>query len=201
MSKTLELLFDFASPNVYFAYRALPTILVRTGAKLVITPCLLGGLFKLTGNRAPFEAFAGVKGKVAYEMLEIRRFVARHRLTKFRMNPHFPVNSLKLMRGLVAAQTLGVEAAYVEAGLQGLWEDGLDLADAAILAERLAEAGLDAEKIQNLAGTPDIKKRLVDLTQSAADRGAFGLPTFFVGKEMFFGKERLAQIEEELAKG
>jgi len=201
MSKTLELLFDFASPNVYFAYRALPTILVRTGAKLVITPCLLGGLFKLTGNRAPFEAFAGVKGKVAYEMLEIRRFVARHRLTKFRMNPHFPVNSLKLMRGLVAAQTLGVEAAYVEAGLQGLWEDGLDLADAAILAERLAEAGLDAEKIQNLAGTPDIKQRLVDLTQSAADRGAFGLPTFFVGKEMFFGKERLAQIEEELAKG
>ena len=201
MSKTLELLFDFASPNVYFAYRALPTILVRTGAKLVITPCLLGGLFKLTGNRAPFEAFAGVKGKVAYEMLEIRRFVARHRLTKFRMNPHFPVNSLKLMRGLVAAQTLGVEAAYVEAGLQGLWEDGLDLADAAILAERLAEAGLDAEKIQNLAGTPDIKQRLVDLTQSAADRGAFGLPTFFVGKEMFFCKERLAQIEEELAKG
>jgi len=201
MSKTLELLFDFASPNVYFAYRALPTILVRTGAKLVITPCLLGGLFKLTGNRAPFEAFAGVKGKVAYEMLEIRRFVARHRLTKFRMNPHFPVNSLKLMRGLVAAQTLGVEAAYVEAGLQGLWEDGLDLADAAILAERLADAGLDAEKIQNLAGTPDIKQRLVDLTQSAADRGAFGLPTFFVGKEMFFGKERLAQIEEELAKG
>jgi len=201
MSKTLELLFDFASPNVYFAYRALPTILVRTGAKLVITPCLLGGLFKLTGNRAPFEAFAGVKGKVAYEMLEIRRFVARHRLTKFRMNPHFPVNSLKLMRGLVAAQTLGVEAAYVEAGLQGLWEDGLDLADAAILAERLADAGLDAEKIQNLAGTPDIKQRLVDLTQSAADRGAFGLPTFFVGKERFFGKERLAQIEEELAKG
>ena len=201
MSKTLELLFDFASPNVYFAYRALPTILVRTGAKLVITPCLLGGLFKLTGNRAPFEAFAGVKGKVAYEMLEIRRFVARHRLTKFRMNPHFPVNSLKLMRGLVAAQTLGVEAAYVEAGLQGLWEDGLDLADAAILAERIADAGLDAEKIQNLAGTPDIKQRLVDLTQSAADRGAFGLPTFFVGKERFFGKERLAQIEEELAKG
>jgi len=196
MSKTLELLFDFASPNVYFAYRALPTILVRTGAKLVITPCLLGGLFKLTGNRAPFEAFAGVKGKVAYEMLEIRRFVARHRLTKFRMNPHFPVNSLKLMRGLVAAQTLGVEAAYVEAGLQGLWEDGLDLADAAILAERLADAGLDAEKIQNLAGTPDIKQRLVDLTQSAADRGAFGLPTFFVGKEMFFGKEQLREVEE-----
>ena len=201
MSKTLELLFDFASPNVYFAYRALPTILVRTGAKLVITPCLLGGLFKLTGNRAPFEAFAGVKGKVAYEMLEIRRFVARHRLTKFRMNPHFPVNSLKLMRGLVAAQTLGVEAAYVEAGLQGLWEDGLDLADAAILAERLNKAGLDAEKLISLSETPEIKQRLVDLTQSAADRGAFGLPTFFVGKEMFFGKERLAQIEEELAKG
>jgi len=200
VSKILELLFDFASPNVYFSFRVLPPILERTGVKLVLTPCLLGGLFKLTGNRAPFEAFAGVKGKVAYEMLEIRRFVARHGLTKFRMNPHFPVNSLKLMRGLVAAQSLGDEAAYVEAGLQGLWEEGLNLADAAILAERLNKAGLDAEKLISLSETPEIKQRLVDLTQSAADRGAFGLPTFFVGQEMFFGKERLAQIEAELAK-
>jgi 2-hydroxychromene-2-carboxylate isomerase len=200
MAKILELLFDFASPNVYFAYRALPPILERTGARLVITPCLLGGLFKLTGNRAPMVAFADVKGKLAYEKLEIRRFVARHRLEKFKMNPHFPVNSLNLMRGLVAAEKLGVAPAYIEAGLQGMWEEGQKLDDPPTLASRLADAGLDSEKILAAAQTSEVKQRLVELTQSAADRGAFGLPTFFVGAEMFFGKERLGDIEEELAK-
>ena len=117
------------------------------------------------------------------------------------MNPHFPVNTLNLMRGLVAAEKLGVAPAYIEAGLQGLWEEGLKLDDPPTLAERLAAAGLDAEKILAEAQTPEVKQRLVELTQSAADRGAFGLPTFFVGAEMFFGKERLGQIEEELGKG
>ena len=198
MAKTLELIFDFASPNVYFAFRALPPILAGANADLVVTPCLLGGLFKLTGNRAPFEAFGGVKGKVAYEMLEVRRFIARHGLSKFRMNPAFPVNTLKLMRGLVAAQTLGVAPVYIEAGLQGMWEEGLNMADAAVLSERLGRAGLDAAKILAASEAPDIKQKLADLTQQAADRGAFGLPTFFVGADMFFGKERLAQIEELL---
>jgi len=198
MSKTLELLFDFASPNVYFAYRALPGLLERTGAELMITPCLLGGLFKLTGNRAPFEAFAGVKGKIDYERLEIRRFLVKHGLTKFKMNPHFPVNTLALMRGLIAAEAEGVTDAYIEAGLQGLWEEGLAMGDVAVLGPRLAAAGLPAEKLFAAAQTPEVKQRLADLTQSAADRGAFGLPTFFVGKEMFFGKERLGQVEEAL---
>ncbi len=132
-------------------------------------------------------------------MLEIRRFVARNRLTKFRMNPHFPVNSLKMMRGLVVAEGLGVARAYIEAGLSGMWEEGLNLADAAILAERLAKAGLDADALAAASETPEVEQRLAELTQSAADRGAFALPTFFVGSEMFFGKERLGQIEEELA--
>jgi 2-hydroxychromene-2-carboxylate isomerase len=198
MSKTLELLFDFASPNVYFAYRALPAILARTGAPLVITPCLLGGLFKLTGNRAPFESFKEVKGKIDYERLEIRRFLVKHGLTKFKMNPHFPVNTLALMRGLVAAEAEGVAADYIEAGLQGLWEEGLAMADPAVLGARLASAGLPVEKLMAAAQTPEVKQRLAELTQSAADRGAFGLPTFFVGKDMFFGKERLGQVEEAL---
>ena len=99
MARTLEFLFDFASPNGYFAYRARPPILARTGAKLAITPVLLGGLFKATGNQAPMIAFAGVKGKLAYDTLEIRRFIGRHGLAKFKMNPHFPVNTLALMRG------------------------------------------------------------------------------------------------------
>ena len=200
MSKRLEFIFDFASPNAYFAYRALPPILARTGAELVITPCLLGGLFKLTGNQAPIAAFAGVKGKLEYERLEIRRFVVRHGLTKFRMNPHFPVNTLMLMRGLVAARLRGEEAAYLEMGLQGLWEQGLKLDDKDVLARRIGEAGLDAERLLEDAQRPEVKQSLVETTDAAARRGAFGIPTFFVGEEMFFGKERLGQVEEELAK-
>jgi 2-hydroxychromene-2-carboxylate isomerase len=199
MTKRLEFIFDFGSPNAYFAYRALPPVLERTGAELVIMPCLLGGLFKLTGNQAPLVAFAGVKGKVEYEKLEIKRFVAKHGLTKFRMNPHFPVNTLMLMRGLVAARLRGEEAAYLEIGLRGLWEEGLKLDDRDVLARRIAEAGLDAERLLEDAQRPEVKQSLAEMTDGAARRGAFGIPTFFVGKEMFFGKDRLAQVEEELA--
>jgi len=200
MTKRLEFIFDFGSPNAYLAYRALPPILARTGAELVITPCLLGGLFKLTDNRPPLVAFAGVKGKVEYEKLEIKRFIAKHGLTKFRMNPHFPVNTLMLMRGLVAARLRGEEAAYLEMGLQGLWEEGLKLDDKEVLARRTAEAGLDAARLLEDAQLPEVKQSLAETTDAVARRGAFGIPTFFVGEEMFFGKERLAQVEEELVK-
>jgi 2-hydroxychromene-2-carboxylate isomerase len=201
MARRLEFIFDFASLNAYLAFRALPPVLARTGAELVITPCLLGGLFKATGNQAPMAAFAGVKGKLEYEWLEIRRFVARHGLTKYRMNPHFPVNTLMLMRGLVAARLRGEEASYLEMGLQGLWEEGLELDDRDVLARRIAQAGLDAASLLEDAQRPDVKQSLMETTEAAARRGAFGIPTFFVGEEMFFGKDRLAQVEEELGKG
>src|ERR1700677_19328 len=188
MTKRLEFLFDFASPNAYFAYRALPPILERTGAALVIMPCLLGGLFRATGNQAPLVAFAGVKGKVEYEKLEIRRFIARHALTKFRMNPHFPVNTLMLMRGFVAARLRGEEGPYLEMALRGLWEEGLKLDDKDVLASRIAEAGLDAERLLADSQLPEVKQSLAEATDVAARRGAFGIPTFFVGEEMFFGK-------------
>jgi len=200
MTKRLEFIFDFGSPNAYLAYRALPPILARTGAELVITPCLLGGLFKATGNQPPMVAFAGVKGKIEYEMLEIKRFIAKHGLTKYRMNLHFPVNTLMLMRGLVAARLRGGEAAYLEMGLQGLWEEGLKLDDKDVLARRIAEAGLDAERLLEDAQLPEVKQSLADSTAAVGRRGAFGVPTFFVGEEMFFGKDRLGQVEEELAK-
>ena len=199
MPKQLELLFDFASPNVYFAYRALPPILARTGARLEITPVLLGGLFKTTGNQAPFSAFANVKGKIAYEMLEIRRFVAKHKLAKFRMNPHFPVNTLHLMRGFIAARQSGQGEAYLEMGLRGVWEDGLKMDDPAVLEAAIAAAGLDAKALMEAAQSAEVKQSLAESTAMAVERGAFGLPTFFVGREMFFGKERLGQVEEELS--
>jgi 2-hydroxychromene-2-carboxylate isomerase len=198
MTKPLEFLFDFASLNAYLAYRALPPILERTGAELVIQPCLLGGLFKLTGNQAPFDAFKGIKGKIDYELLEIRRFVQKHELIHYRMNPHFPVNTLLLMRGLMVARVHGDEAAYIEMGLKGLWEDGLKLDDVEVLAKAIDAAGLPATRLLHETQLPEIKQSLIDSTARAAERGAFGIPTFFVGDEMFFGKDRLAQVEEAL---
>ena len=200
MAKTLEFIFDFASPNCWFAYRALPPILARTGARLEITPALLGGIFKATNNQAPFVAFAQVKGKVEYERLEIRRFIDKHGLTQFRMNPHFPVNTLGLMRGFVAAREAGQGDAYLEAGLKGLWEEGLNLADAAVLSARLTQAGLDGAALLERAQTPQVKAELARTTDAAVARGVFGLPSFFVGQQMFFGKERLGQVEDELRK-
>jgi len=198
MSATLEFIFDFASPNAYLAYRALPPIVERTGARLTITPCLLGGVFKATGNQAPTVAYAGVKGKLDYEMLEIRRFIVKHRLDKFRFNPNFPVNTLMLMRGLIAAREAGVEAGYLEMGLEGLWEEGLKLDDPEVLARRIDSAWLDSASLVASAQTDRVKLKLADNTAAAVARGVFGVPTFFVGPDMFFGKDRLTQVEEAI---
>lgn len=196
MSAAIEFIFDFGSPNAYLAYRALPPILARTGAQLIIDPCLLGGIFKATGNVAPGVAYAGVKGKLEYEMLEIRRFVTKHRIDKFRMNPHFPVNTLMLMRGLIAAGESGVGDAYLEMGLKGMWEEGLKLDDPDVLARRIDSAGLDSRNLLAAAQTDRVKLKLADNTAAAVARGVFGVPTFFVGADMFFGKDRLAQVED-----
>jgi 2-hydroxychromene-2-carboxylate isomerase len=198
MSATIEFIFDFASPNSYLAYRALPPILERAGARLMINPCLLGGIFKATGNVAPGIAFAGVKGKLDYEMLEFRRFIAKHGIDKFRFNPNFPVNSLMLMRGYIAARAAGVEAGYLEMGLEGLWEEGLKLDDREVLARRIDSAGLDSASLLAAAQTDRVKLKLADNTAAAVARGVFGVPTFFVGAEMFFGKDRLGQVEEAI---
>jgi 2-hydroxychromene-2-carboxylate isomerase len=132
-------------------------------------------------------------------MLEFRRFIAKHRLDKFRMNPHFPVNTLMLMRGFVAAREEGQEAAYLEMGLKGLWEEGLKLDDPDVLARRIDAAGLDSASLLEAAQSDPVKQKLADITAAAVARGVFGIPTFFVGDEMFFGKERLGQVEEAVA--
>lgn len=198
MTRTLEFVFDFASPNAYLCWKVLPPMLERTGARLEVRPCLLGGIFKATGNQAPMLAFAGVANKLAYERLEMDRFIARHGLGAFRMNPHFPVNSLLLMRGLVAAQADGSADRYVEAGLKAMWEDGLKMDDPAVFTSALDAAGLDGAALLARTADPEVKARLADETARAVERGAFGVPTFFVGDEMFFGKERLGQVEEAL---
>jgi 2-hydroxychromene-2-carboxylate isomerase len=198
MSRTVDFIFDFGSPNAYLAHKVLPGVAARTGATLNLIPCLLGGLFKLTGNQAPMTAFGSVKGKLEYERLETQRFIDKHGLHNFQFNPHFPVNTLLIMRGLLAARRANVGDAYLETVLKAMWEDGKKMDDAAVVAEVLSTAGLDAKAILDATQDPGIKAELATNTTAAAARGAFGIPTFFVGDEMFFGKERLGQVEEEL---
>jgi len=200
MAKTLEFIFDFGSPNAYLAWRALPPVLERTGAAVKVMPCLLGGIFKATNNQGPTVAYAPIKGKMEYERLEFARFLRRHALARFRLNPHFPVNSLLLMRSLIAAQKLGVADRFIEMGLAAMWEQGLKMDDPAVAAKAYADAALDADALIAGAADPAIKAELAANTEAAVQRGAFGVPTFYVGGEMFFGKERLGQVEEELAK-
>jgi 2-hydroxychromene-2-carboxylate isomerase len=196
--KTVEFIFDFASPNAYFALKVLREIVARTGSNLVITPCLLGGIFKATGNQAPMIAFAPVKGKMDYEMLETRRFVAKHNLSKFSMNPNFPINSIHAIRGLIVAQAAGVADAYIDAVLAGFWEQGAMMGDQGVITGVLSAAGLDGAALMAATADAQVKATLMANTEGAVARGAFGIPTFFVGEDMFFGKERLDQVEDAL---
>ncbi len=198
MAKTLEFLFDFGGPNSYLAHKALPAICAQTGAEVVYIPILLGGLFKLTNNQAPLIRYADTPAKRNYEMLEFDRFVKAHQLP-FKMNPHFPINSLYLMRGAVAAQHLGCFMPYVEAIMTAMWEDGANTGDAAVVMHVLDQAGLDGSALLAKADDPEVKAELAANTEQAAARGAFGVPTFFVGEDMFWGKERLGQVAEALA--
>ncbi len=196
---TLDFIFDVASPNAYMAHEVLPGILDRTGAQLNVIPCLLGGIFKATGNQAPFAAFANVKGKLAYDGLEMRRFVAKHGLDRFKMNSHFPLNTLSLMRAAIVAQRDGRLDAYVDALLRLVWEEDQKMDDPEVFVRCMGEAGFDGAKLLEGTKDPSVKAELVDNTNAAVARGAFGIPTFYVGDEMFFGKERLGQVEEALA--
>lgn len=198
MAKSFEFLFDFGGPNSYLAHKMVPDLCARTGAEVVYTPILLGGLFKLTNNQAPLMRYAETPAKRDYEMLEFDRFVKTHKLP-FVMNPHFPINSLYLMRGAVAAQHLGCFMPYVEAVMAAMWEKGLNTGDPDVVRLVLDEAGLDGTAILAKADDPEVKAGLAENTEKAAARGAFGVPTFFVGSDMFWGKERLAQVEDALA--
>ena len=198
MQKTIDFIFDFGSPNAYFATKALSGVAERTGATINFIPCLLGGIFKATNNEPPMVAFGSVKGKMAYEMLEIQRFIKTHGLTKFQMNPNFPVNTLIMMRAAIAAEEDGRLAEYIDAGLTHMWEDGLKMDDPEIFMDAMTKSGFDGKALLERTQNSEIKAKLVANTESAVTRGAFGIPTFYVGDEMFFGKDRLVQVEAEL---
>ncbi|HEX8419017.1 MAG TPA: 2-hydroxychromene-2-carboxylate isomerase [Sphingomonas sp.] len=190
--------FDFGSPNAFLAHRVTPGIEARTGTRFDYVPILLGGLFKLAGNQSPVTAFAGIKNKRDYDALEMRRFIARHSIGDFAFNPHFPINTLHLMRGAIAAQQLGVFELYVDRIYDAMWARGLDMGQTDIVARTLAEAGLPVERLLALSQSPDVKQRLLDNTQAAFEKGAFGSPTFLVGDELYFGKDRLRDVEEAI---
>ena len=200
MTNAIEFLFDFGGPNSYLAHKMLPDLAARTGASITYTPILLGGLFKLTNNQPPLIRYAETPAKQKYETLEFDRFVKAHTLP-FRMNAHFPINSLYLMRGAVAAQHLGCFMPYVEAIMAAMWEDGANMGDLKVVADVLGKADLNSAAILTKAEDPEVKTELATNTEAAAGRGAFGVPTFFVGEEMFWGKERLAQVEAAVGKG
>jgi 2-hydroxychromene-2-carboxylate isomerase len=196
VSSNPQFMFDFGSPNAFLSHEAIPAIEKRTGVKFEYVPVLLGGIFKATNNRSPAETLAGVKNKREFHAIETERFIKRFGVKPYTWNPFFPVNTLNLMRAAVAAQMAGVFAEYVEAAFHHMWVDPKKMDDPEVAAKALASSGLDAAKLLARSQDADVKAKLIENTQAAVERGAFGSPTFFVGKEMFFGKEQLREVEE-----
>ena len=195
-----EFYFDFGSPNAYLAYRVLPMIERRAGVRFVHVPVLLGGIFKATNNQSPAQAYAHIPSKLAYEQLEMQRFIGRHGLYEFKMNPFFPVNTLLIMRGAVAAEIDGRLPAYEEAVMRHMWAEPKKMDDPAVVAAALEASGLDAERLLARTQEADVKQKLIANTEAAVARGVFGLPACFVGDALYFGKDRLRDVEEEIAR-
>jgi 2-hydroxychromene-2-carboxylate isomerase len=196
LSTDPQFMFDFGSPNAYLSHEAIPAIEKRANVKFEYVPILLGGIFKSTNNKSPAETLAGVKNKREFHQIETERFLKRFNVRPYVWNPFFPVNTLNLMRAAVAAQLEGVFEKYVEAAFHHMWREPKKMDDPEVAAKALSSSGLDGAKLLARAQEPEVKAKLLENTQSAVERGAFGSPTFFVGKEMFFGKEQLREVEE-----
>jgi 2-hydroxychromene-2-carboxylate isomerase len=191
-----QFLFDFGSPNAFLSHEAIPAIEQRAHVKFEYVPILLGGIFKATNNKSPAETLLGVKNKHEFHALETERFIKRFHVRPYSWNPFFPVNTLNLMRAAIAAQLEGVFEKYVDAAFHHMWVEPKKMDDPEVAAKALTSSGLDGTRLLARAQEPAVKARLIENTQNAVERGAFGSPTFFVGKEMFFGKEQLREVEE-----
>ena len=198
MAVKAEFLFDFGSPNAYLSHLVIPAIEARTGVRFDYVPVLLGGVFKATGNVSPAVSLQGIRNKPEYAQLETERFLKRHAITRYARNPFFPVNTLTIMRGAVFAQSKPYFAKYVDEVYRHMWAEPKKMDELDVIRAALDESGLPVDEI--LAGTQDaaVKQRLIANTESAVARGVFGSPSFFVGKELFFGKDRLREVEEEI---
>ena len=199
MTPRPQFMFDFGSPNAFLSHEAIPAIEKRASVKFEYVPILLGGIFKATNNKSPAETLAGVKNKPEFQALETERFIKRFHVQPYVWNPFFPVNTLNLMRAAIAAQFEDVFEKYVEAAFHHMWREPKKMDDPEVAVKALSASGLDGTKLLTRAQDADVKAKLIENTQSAVERGAFGSPTFFVGNEMFFGKEQLREVEEMVA--
>lgn len=198
MSKTVEFHFDFGSPNAYLSHVVIPGIEERTGATFDYVPVLLGGVFKATNNVSPAVSMQGIANKGEYQQIETRRFLARYGVANYQRNPHFPVNTLIVMRGAIAADALGVFKPYVEAVYKHMWEQPKKMDDLDTIWAALTESGLPVADLQDRVTDPDVKAQLIENTRASVERGNFGSPTFFIGDDMYFGKNTLRDVEEAL---
>ncbi len=194
----VEFQFDFGSPNAYLAELVLPAIEKRTGVKFEYAPILLGGIYKATNNMSPADSLRGIKNKPEYQQLETERFIRRNNITTFRSNPFFPINTLMLMRGAVAARFENVFEPYFRAAYHHMWEEPKKMDDPEIFRAAFSSSGIDIDRLIARAQQDDVKQKLLKDTIAAVERGAFGSPTFFVGTEMFFGKDQLRDVEESI---
>ena len=199
VTSKLDFYYDFGSPNAYFAWKALQGVSERTGLNVIMHPVLIGGIFKSTGNQPPWQAFGNVPNKMKYMQLEIQRFIKGHNLTDFKFNSAFPVNTLLAMRSAIAAQKAGVHDSYYPAVFKAIWEDDKNISQPDILTGVLTAAGMDGAALVEATQTSEVKQGLMEATQACVDRGAFGLPTFFLGDDIYFGKDRVWQIEQAVS--
>jgi 2-hydroxychromene-2-carboxylate isomerase len=195
MARQVEFFFDVGSPAAYLAYTQLPRIAREAGAEIVWKPMLLGGVFKATGNASPVTVPA--KGK--WMMGDLARYAQQYGVA-FATPPGFPINTLPLMRGAVGLQMRAPEkfAAYVDAVFRAMFGVPRDMREPTTIAKVVSEAGLDPKEFEALIGDPEVKQKLIAITEEAVSRGAFGAPTYFVGEEMFFGQDRLQFVAQAL---
>ncbi len=198
MKQRLEFHFDFGSPNAYLAHRVLPTIEERTGLSFEYVPVLLGGVFKATGNVSPAISMQGIKNKGEYQQLEMRRFIARNKIDAFAQNPHFPVNTLLIMRGAIAAKRMGCFPRYVDEVYRHMWSEPKKMDDPQVIRGALASSDLPAEELIAATQDPEIKAKLMANTEASVARGNFGSPSFFLGEEIYFGKDSLRELEDAI---
>ncbi len=199
MAVSVEFHFDFGSPNAYLSHLVIPAVEARTGVKFEYVPVLLGGVFKATGNASPAVTLQGIKNKPEYGRIEMQRFLRKHNITTFKQNPHFPVNTLQIMRGAIYAQSQDYFERYIDEVYKHMWSEPKKMDEADVIQAALMESGLPAVDIVTGMQDPEVKQRLIANTEASVARGTFGSPTFYVDDEIFFGKDKLGDTEAEIS--
>ena len=192
----VEFHFDFGSPNAYLAHLAIPGVERRSGVTFKYVPVLLGDVFKATNNVSPAVSLKGIRNKPEYQRLETERFLKQYDIPAYVPNPHFPVNTLTIMRGAIVAEREGFFERYVDEVYQHMWARQQKMDDPVVIAEAFAQSGLPVKTLLDGVQDPAVKQRLITNTESSVERGVFGSPSFFVGDELYFGKDKLREVEE-----